>query len=477
MLSLDEAEQLATVLRIKLAEKRSQNTLRHFRAYAKQEEFYAAGRVYRERLLLAANQVGKTYGEGMELAIHLTGRYPDWWEGHRFDRPITAWAGSDTSETTRDTVQRILVGPPADEERWGTGTIPRDALAGTQRRQGVANALDTIRVRHASGGTSILGFKSYDQGRQKWQGTTLDYVWMDEEPPLDIYMEALTRTNAVDDARVVLTFTPLLGMSEVVRMFLDGDGESVRGVVRMTIDDAEHISPERRAEIVASYPEYERDARTKGIPALGSGRVYPVPESSITVAPFQIPDWWPEIGGLDFGWDHPTAAVRLAWDRDADVVYVTAAYRRRQATPLEHAAALRPWGRHLWWAWPHDGHQPSKGKFGGKSLWLAYEEAGLRMMRTHSTLADGGYGVEPGIMALLERMQSGRLKVFSHLEEWLDEVRYYHRKDGLIVKERDDLMDATRIAWMSLRYAEPAAWADMDEEIPGDDGRSEVTGY
>jgi len=262
-------------------------------------------------------------------------------------------------------------------------------------------------------------------------------------------------------------------------MFLDADGSGGRGVVRMTIDDAEHISPERREEIIASYPEYERDARTKGIPALGSGRVYPVAESSITVEPFKVPDFWPVIGGLDFGWEHPTAAAKLAWDRDHDVVYVTGAYRRKQATPIEHVAALKPWGEHTLWAWPHDGHQPSKGKFGGRSLWLAYAEAGLKMMPSHSVLPDGGYGVEPGILGLLERMQSGRLKVFSHLEDWFDEFRYYHRKEGLIVKERDDIMDATRVAFMSLRHAEPPIWAedDMERRDYGNDGRSAATGY
>lgn len=475
---LAEIEAVASALRTRLEARKERNKLRYFRPYAKQEEFYAAGLTFRERLLMAANQVGKTYAGSMEAAMHLTGRYPDWWQGHRFDRAITMWAGSDTTETTRDTVQRLLVGPPANEDAWGTGAIPAECILGTQRRQGVANALDTVRVKHASGGTSILGFKSYDQGRQKWQGTTLDFIWLDEEPPQDIYTEALTRTNAVDDARLAITFTPLLGMSEVVRMFLDADGEGGRGVVRMTIDDAEHISPERRAEIIASYPEHEREARTKGIPALGSGRVYPVSEATITVEPFPVPEYWPVIGGLDFGWDHPTAAVKLAWDRDSDVVYVVAAYRRKQATPIEHAAALRPWGSSLLWAWPHDGHQPSKGKFGGASLWTVYAEAGLRMMRKHSTHPDGGYGVEPGILALLERMQSGRLKVFLHLSEWLDEFRYYHRKEGLIVKERDDLMDATRVAFMSLRSAEPSSWGHPDDwEDDRNDGRNEVTGY
>ena len=172
---------------------------------------------------MAGNQLGKTFCGAAEAAIHLTGDYPDWWKGRVFDRPVRAWAGSKTGEVTRDGVQRLLVGEPKDESQWGTGLIPFAALSGRSRRMGVADALDSVTVKHSSGGTSTLGFKSYDQGRQKWQSETLDFVWFDEEPPIDIYMEGLTRTNATS-GMAYITFTPLLGMSEVVLMFL---GESV----------------------------------------------------------------------------------------------------------------------------------------------------------------------------------------------------------------------------------------------------------
>lgn len=198
----------------------ARNKLALFCPYPKQLEFYAAGALHRERLLMASNQSGKTYCGAFEVAIHLTGRYPDWWPGYRFDRPIDVWAGSNTSESTRDTVQTNLMGPAPVEADWGTGAIPKEAILEYSRRQGVADALDTVSIRHVSGGISTLGFKSYDQGRQKWQGTKKDLVWFDEEPPLDIYTEGLTRTNAVDDGRVMITFTPLLGMSEVVLLFL-----------------------------------------------------------------------------------------------------------------------------------------------------------------------------------------------------------------------------------------------------------------
>lgn len=122
-----------------------------------------------------------------------------------------------------------------------------------------------------------------------------------------------------------------------------------------------------------------------------------------------------------------------------------------------HAAALKPWGKELMWAWPHDGLQHDKGS--GKTLASQYREQGLNLYFEHAKHpanadgSEGGYGLEAGIMAMLERMQQGRLKVFTNLTEWFDEFRMYHRKDGLIVKERDDLMSATRIAVMMLRIA------------------------
>lgn len=168
---------------------------------------------------MAGNQLGKTLAGSMEVAIHLTGLYPKWWEGRRFDDPTEWWAAGVTGESTRDNPQNLLVGPPEREDRWGTGAIPYNKIINTDRARGVPNLLDTVVVRHISGGESILGFKAYEKGREKWQGKTLHGVWYDEEPPLEIYTEGLTRTNATDGITIV-TFTPLIGMSEVVRMFL-----------------------------------------------------------------------------------------------------------------------------------------------------------------------------------------------------------------------------------------------------------------
>lgn len=236
-----------------------------------------------------------------------------------------------------------------------------------------------------------------------------------------------------------------------------------RCVVSMTIDDVEHYSEEEKARIIASYPAHEREARTKGIPTMGSGRVFPVPEETIIVPPIAIPAHWAQINGLDFGWDHPFAAVNVAWDRDADCIYVTKVYRQKEATPVIHAAAVKPWGDWIPCAWPHDGYQHDKGS--GDQLKDLYQKQGLNMLADHATHKEGGTGVEAGLMDMLQRMQTGRLKVFSNLTEWLEEFRLYHRLDGKLVKERDDLMSATRYAVMMLRHA--TVKLDVDWTIGG----------
>ena len=219
-----------------------------------------------------------------------------------------------------------------------------------------------------------------------------------------------------------------------------------RIVVRMTIDEVGHLTPDDCDTIRKSYPPHEIDARTKGLPQLGSGRVFPVSEEQISIEPFQPPDYWPQIGALDYGYEHPFGAVRIAHDEDNDVAYVIQTYRQRQATPVIHAAALRAWGEGLPFAWPHDGM--SHDKQSGIPLRDAYVREKLRLLPTHAPM-----GVEFGIMEMLDRMLTGRLKVFSHLAEWFDEFRLYHRKDGMIVKKEDDLLAATRCGIVCLRHA------------------------
>lgn len=186
--------------------------------YAKHLQFFAAGTAHQERAAIAANRVGKSFGiGGYEVCLHLTGLYPNWWVGRRFDHPVDIWAAGDTTETTRDIIQLILMGPHGE---YGTGLIPGDCIIGEPtHRGGVAQAVDTVRVKHATGGTSMLGFKSYDQGRKKFQGTAKHVIWTDEEPPEDVYSECMARLMTTMGL-MISTFTPLGGLSNVVLKYL-----------------------------------------------------------------------------------------------------------------------------------------------------------------------------------------------------------------------------------------------------------------
>jgi phage terminase large subunit-like protein len=184
--------------------------------YPRHMDFFAAGRQHRERLFIAANRVGKTIAGGCETVYHLTGDYPDWWQGRRFEKGIRALVAGDTAQTTRDILQAKLLGPLSD---IGTGLIPHAAIVGTQSRQGVSGAVETITVRHVSGNESQLMLRSYDQGRRIFQGFELELAWLDEEAPYEVYEEALIRTMTTN-GMLMLTFTPLNGLTPLVTSFL-----------------------------------------------------------------------------------------------------------------------------------------------------------------------------------------------------------------------------------------------------------------
>lgn len=209
------------------------------RGYKKHMAFFEAGATYQERLACCANRVGKTEGMGgYELVCHLTGIYPAWWKGRRFERPIRAWVSGESGKETRDIIQKKLCG---EFDALGTGLIPGELISKKTMKAGVPEAFDQIWVRHLNRvqarewpnvdtkhcPTSVLTFKSYDQKRESFQGSELDVIWLDEEPPQDVYTECLLRLMTTNGIMMV-TFTPLKGMSDVVRLFFD---TGVRGGV------------------------------------------------------------------------------------------------------------------------------------------------------------------------------------------------------------------------------------------------------
>lgn len=449
----------------KLSTNRLLNALKLYRPYPKQREFHDAGATHDERLFMAGNQLGKTLSGAMETAYHLTGKYPPDWKGHRFDHAVKWWAAAQTGIQTRDGVQKYLMGEPGVLSAFGTGAIPKADIIDTSLARGVDSLYDTIQVQHynkdgVKDGISILKLKSFDQGRTKWQSDTIDGVWFDEEPDEEIYSEGITRTVARKGI-AFMTFTPLKGMSAVVKGFMN-ERKQNQSLINMTIEDVDHWSAEEKAAVINKYPAHEREARSKGIPILGSGLIFLTPEVNLRMTAINpLPRHWVYIWGFDFGVNHPFAAVLVGWDRDANAVYVVHCIRMKAVygqiiRPLDHAEAVKAYlsghGGEIPIAWPQDG-TARENTSEGETVAAIYRKHKLNMLHEHATFSDGGLSTEAGILQMEEYMTTGRFKVFDHNTNWFEEYRLYHREDGKIVKVDDDLLSATRCAIMMLRKA------------------------
>ena len=455
-------KQLAELL-VALDRKEKTNQLNYYKPYDWQLRFHNAegyktpGRPASQRAVMCANQIGKTFGGGREVAIHATGKYPDWWRGYKFTRPINVLVGGLTNESVRDICQKELFGEPTDDKQLGMGAIPLDCIRNPKRKAGVPDALDSVQVKHVSGGYSKISFRAYEQGAKKHMGSRIDLGWLDEEPPEDIWSQYLRGTLATKGI-LFITFTPEEGITKVVHSFIN-DIKPGQALIRATWDDAPHMNHERREQMLAAIPAHQREMRSRGIPLMGSGLVYPVAESEILCDPFEIPSYWPRVCGIDFGIGHGFAGDWLAWDRDRDIVYEIDCYRAEGEKMSEHVSQLNRRGNWIPVIWPHDGLNREKSS--GEPLAELYRKEGANMW--HEPFSNppapgvdegkGGNSVEYGIEEILHRMQTGRWKTFRTLNKVLEEQRMYHRDDGKIVKQFDDLMDARRYAALSLRHA------------------------
>jgi phage terminase large subunit-like protein len=402
--------------------------------YPNHLQFFRNGLTHRKSVAIAANRVGKTETMGCyELACHLTGVYPSWWPGRKFLKPIRAWAAGDTAKTVRDIIQMKLVGPWNDR---GTGMILGDHLMNVSPKAGIPEAAEILQVKHVSGGMSQCILKSYDQRREAFQGTEQDVILLDEEPPMDVYIECLIRTMT-SNGLILCTFTPLMGMSEVVTTLLAEaeDDTSGTSLVTVTWDDVPHLTQATKDELWRSLPPFQRDARSKGVPQLGSGVIYQVAEDDLLVDDFPIPDHWPRSYGMDVGWNR-TAVVWQAMDRDTDTLYLYSEHYMGQAEPVVHAQGIKARGE--WIQGVIDPASNGRSQHDGQQLIESYRALGLNLEPADNS-------VEAGIYEVWTRMASGRLKVMRSLTSWRKEFRLYRRdENGKIVKKDDHIMDATR---------------------------------
>ncbi len=285
--------------------------------YPKHLEFFTATATHSECIFLASNRSGKTFSGAHAIAYHVTGEYPEWWPGRRFSKPVSVWVAGKTGQSTRDIIQKELLG---ERTEIGSGTIPKRSIVDFKSRPGIPDGIETVTVKHVSGGSSVITFKTYDSGTSSFVGVALDVVWLDELPDNPaIYLECMVRLMTKKGLCMV-TATPDKGMSPTILAFFP-DGKIIWGtlpgghkhVTNMTWDETPHLDESEKERLLSGMSPHEKMAKTMGLPYLGAGQIWPIPEQEYMIKPFEIPRNWEKCCGLDVGWA-VTSAVYIAID-------------------------------------------------------------------------------------------------------------------------------------------------------------------
>jgi len=451
--------------------------------YLKHLECFKAGAEFLERVMFGANRSGKTYSAAYEWVLHATGDYPDWWEGKRYKHAVTLWAIGVDNVQVKDVIQELLLGKPGD---FGSGFIPRHKLVGKPTsKAGVAGAVQDVFVRHVSGGISQITFKSYQQDIKSFMGAAIDGIWFDEEPPKDIYDECLLRVLSTK-GMILNTFTPLKGFSEVVESFLPNmifpanhivtlEGTS-KWITRVEWDDVPHLDAETKAKILASISEREKEARSKGIPSLGSSAVFPVSESMILK---EMPDLsrLQKVYSICVSWDG-VHVLFAAYDKKPDVLYIYDEYRGADMPPAVHKEVINRYGKWQNGTFTFSARRSNKTDL--RQMQLTYANLGLNVFPSD-------FSLRAGILQTYNRMSTNRLKVSANCLEWWGQLRRYAYDEVGNIKgknanrAKDALMDCTQS--LAIHGVGLASFAPDDDDNRRrrrsnvGQGRNSVTGY
>ncbi len=459
--------------------------------YKKHIQFIDSTREHSFCLFGAGNQLGKTLTSCYFIRTVATGKYPHWWTGRRWDRPVSITIASVTPAQIRKAIQQKLFGRFSD---LGTGMLSREDLTNpetgaimTWNMPGTSNTIGTAEVNHVTGGKSIIEVLTYQQGRDVFQGNTSDLVLFDEEPDhYSLYSEAV-RGILRNNGLFLLSFTPLKGITPLLQNFLPNKNRYFEGthpehkhrcITRAGIVDVPHFSETAIAAAKSEYEPHLLEARLYGIPCMGMGSVYPVKEEDIAVAPFAIPDHWPRAYGMDFGW-HNTAVTWIAQNPVTGVYYVYDEYKRGQQAAYVHANAIRSRGK-----WIKGGCDPSGNKTEKDGSTYINDYVGLGLKIT-----PGNNSIATGTGKIYNLMESGLFKVFATCQSWLAEFRSYQfdvNNPSKIKDEQDDhLLDATRYGISVFPYvgkSKDDIYEEEHEEFYSmshrdEDDSDDITGY
>lgn len=419
-------------------------------AYPKAMEFFKAGSTHKLRMFSAPNGCGKSFALTYELVCHLTGEYPDWWEGARQENPKQWWILVPSADLFQSSMQRLLMGNSLNEDDIGTGLIPKHLLVDYSGWPSVAGCVRSIKVRHKNGHIVTVEIKSTKQDREDIQAANLDGLLEDEEPPLDIHTEALFRLRPGANkpmGLLMLGYSPIKGLSpltlEWMPQAIPPKGQHPidpdKYVVHISsMDDIPHVTGEWKRIAMANCPPHLVSARLHGLPGLGSGQIYPYLEEQVFCKPFQIPEHWPKAFALDFGF-HCTAVLWGAKDPNTGILYIYSEYYMQQhQTAQVHALNIRAKGD-----WIKGLCDPSGGgrQDDGRMLKDLFEAEGLDLLPADNSLI-------AGITRNCNMFENGTLKIFDHLEMTRQEFRLYRfdekKPNEPARNQKDHAMDCLR---------------------------------
>lgn len=448
-------------------EHRKYNALEYFEPHDWQKDFYNAGRYCRYRYLTCCNRGGKTLSASMEVAAHLTGRYPEWFKGKRFNKPIKMWAVGNTTSQVTDILQAVLMGTNtvkgdlAHNSNFGTGTIPRDTLVISSAQKDGAR-LESISVRHYNkygeyDGDSEIAFKACSQGQEAFAGATLDLVFQDENlpespsfNPLTIYTELLQRVRTTKGL-VILTQTPDFGMNDIIRKFQSGENPQ-EYMLTVSMYDCPHFTEEEIKQAHLDIPEYLHPAKIYGKPEVSSGAVFPYEIDKMVETPFSIPSEWKHVAAVDIGWSDPTVCTWIAMSPER-VFHVYDTYAKAEDVPAVHAAAIKSRGSDIPLILPHDSVKSSNTS--GETAYRAYREllpdqAQIDTFYNFKSFeGKKNWKREPGFDLMRVIMREDRLRIFSTCTETIKQLKNYHVENGKVQERNDDFVDSLRYALLS----------------------------